>query len=46
MCIFVPNIKFLCITLCQREVCTYVIAVLMQDDADTNANDGGQSIVV
>ena len=31
MCICLPNMKFLCLTLCQGQVCT--------DDADTNTND-------
>ena len=34
MCISVPNMKFLCLTMCQGEVCT--------DDA----NDDGQSMIV
>ena len=42
MCICVPNMKFLCLTLWQGEVCT--------DDAanadDTNTKDDGQSIIV
>ena len=45
MCICIPNMKFLCLTLWQREVCT--------DDAnadanadDANANDDGQSMIV
>ena len=32
MCICIPNIKFLCLTLCQGEVCT-------DDDDDANIND-------
>ena len=40
MCICIPNIKFLCLTMCQGEVCT-------DDDAnDANANDDGQSMIV
>ena len=40
MCICVPNMKFLCLTLCQGEVCTY-------DTNDTNAdNANGQSMIV
>ena len=43
MCICVPNMKFLCLTMCQREVCT--------DDANDDANDAnpnydGQSMIV
>ena len=43
MCICIPNMKFLCLTMCQGEVCT--------DDADTkdaNADDAnnGQSMIV
>ena len=39
MCICKPNVKFLCLTLWQGEVCT-------DDDADdANANDG-QSMIV
>ena len=34
MCICIPNMKFLCLTLCQGEVCT--------DDT----NDNGQSMIV
>ena len=37
MCICIPNMKFLCLTLCQGEVCT--------DDND-NANIDIQSMVV
>ena len=43
MCICIPNMKFLCLTLCQGEVCT--------DDANTNTNDAnakedGQFMIV
>ena len=38
MCICMPNMKFLCLTLCQGKVCT-------DNDDDANANDG-QSIIV
>ena len=31
MCICIPNVKFLCLTLCKGQVCT--------DDADANSND-------
>ena len=34
MCICIPNMKFLCLTLCQGEVCT--------DDAN-NANDNNDN---
>ena len=37
MCINIPNMKFLCLILWQVEVCT---------DADTDANDDGQSLIV
>ena len=42
MCICIPNMKFLCLTLCQGEVYTD------DDDAndDTNTNDDGQSMIV
>ena len=42
MCICTPNMKFLCLTLCQGEVCTD------DDDAndDNNAIDNGQSMIV
>ena len=40
MCICIPNIKFLCLTLWQGEVCT-------DDEANAdNANDDGQSMIV
>ena len=40
MCICIPNMKFVCLTLCQGEVCT-------DDDAnDDDANDDGQSMIV
>ena len=38
MCICVPNIKFLCITLCQGEVCT--------DNANADTNNDGQRTTV
>ena len=38
MCICIPNMKFLCLTLLQGEVCT--------DDTNTNANDDAQSMIV
>ena len=43
MCIGIPNMKFLYLTLCQGEVCTDV-----NNDAndDANANDDGQSMIV
>ena len=45
MCLCIPNMKFLCLTMCQGEVCT---------DDDTNDNDAnnndtmadGQSLIV
>ena len=42
MCICIPNMKFLCLTMCQGEVCTDA------DADDTNANDtnDGQSMIV
>ena len=33
MCTCVPSMKFLCLTMCQGEVCT-------DDDADTDADAG------
>ena len=44
MCIWTPNMKFLCLTMCKGEVCTDANA----DDANadnTNANDR-QSMIV
>ena len=38
MCICIPNMKLLCLTMCQREVCT-------DDDNANDANDG-QSMIV
>ena len=35
MCTCIPNIKFLCLTLCQGEVCT--------DDTNADANDDDNS---
>ena len=42
MCINIPNMKFLCLTLCQGEVCTD------NDDAndENDTNDDGQSMIV
>ena len=40
-CICVPNTKFLCLTLCQGEVCTDA-----DDVNDDDANDNGQSMIV
>ena len=37
MYICIPNVKFLCLTLWQREVCT---------DINVNAYDDGQSVIV
>ena len=37
LCINIPNMKFLCLILWQVEVCT---------DADADANDDGQSLIV
>ena len=40
MCICIPNMKFLCLTLSQGEVCT-------DDDDNIDANnDNGQSMIV
>ena len=45
MCTGIPNMKFLCLTLWQGEVCT-------EDDAnnananDANTNDNGQSMII
>ena len=38
MCMSIPNMKSLCLTLCQGEVST--------DDANANANDDVQSMIV
>ena len=46
MCICVPNMKFLCLSLCQGEVCTDDANA---DDAninDGNTNDDRQSMIV
>ena len=43
MCTCIPNMKFLCLTMCQGEVCTDDDA--NNDDAN-NANDDGQSMIV
>ena len=40
MCICLQSMKFLCLTMCQGEVCTDADA-----DADTNGDDG-QSMIV
>ena len=42
MCISVPNMKFLCVTLCHGEVCTDDA----NDDTNAEANDDGQSMFV
>ena len=46
MCISVPNMKFLCLTMCQGEVCTDDDANDDTNDDDANANDDGQSMIV
>ena len=47
MCICIPNMKFLCITLCQGEVCTDTDTNANDDaNTDTDANDDGQSMIV
>ena len=38
MCICIPNMKFLCLTMCQGEVCT--------DDANADDANDGQSMIV
>ena len=43
MCTYVPNIKFLCLTLCQGEVCTDDVNA---DDANANNTNDGQSMIV
>ena len=40
MCICILNMRFLCLTLCQGEVCTD------DNDANADANDDRQSIIV
>ena len=45
MCICLPNMKFLCLNLCQGEVCTDNANDDTNDD-DANANDDGQSMIV
>ena len=45
MCICVPNMKFLCLTLCQGEMCTDDGANANDANAD-DANDNGQSMIV
>ena len=40
ICICRPNMKLLCLTLCQGEVCTD------DSDANTDANDDRQSMIV
>ena len=42
----VPNMKFLCLTMCQGEVSTDDDANDNTNDDDTNANDDGQSMIV
>ena len=39
MCICIPNMKFLCLTMCQGEVCTDT------DNTNADANDGRSMIV-
>ena len=51
VCMSVPNMKFLCLTPCQGEVCTddandTNAENANTDDADANANDDGQSMIV
>ena len=45
ICICVPNMKSLCLTLCQVEVCTDNDANADDANAD-DANDDGQSMIV
>ena len=45
MCICTPNIKFLCLTLCQGEVCTNDANDTDTND-DANANNDGQNMIV
>ena len=42
MCIYLPNMKFLCLTLWQGEGCTDTIG----NTNDTNDDDDGQSMIV
>ena len=44
MCICIPNMKFLCLTLCQGEVCTDDDNNANVDN-DANANDDRQSMM-
>ena len=46
MCICIPNMKFLCITLCQGGCTQMPMSMPTQDDVDANANDDGQSMIV
>ena len=43
MCICVPNIKFLCLTMCQGEVYTDNTNA---DDANANDTNDGQSMIL
>ena len=45
MCICILNMKFLCLTLFQGEVCTDNANDDANDD-DANANNNGQSMIV
>ena len=44
MCIGIPNMKFLCLTLCQEEVCTDNDNANNDDDANNNNDE--QSMIV
>ena len=46
MCICIPNMKFLCLTLCQEKVCTDDTNDDNTKDNDANANDDGQSMIL
>ena len=43
MCVCVPNIKSLCLIMCQGEVCTDDADA---DDANANDTNNGQSMIV
>ena len=46
MYISVPNMKFLCLPLCQEEVCTDDTNDASAANANTNTNDDGQGMIM
>ena len=42
----IPNMKFLCLTLCQGKVCTDDDDTNDTNNDDANASDDGQSMIV